>query len=84
MEGKPFEPTPQGGRTDSTTGLSGESAAWAPLALVIMGFGAAAVAAVYLYRCWSFRSVYLLTTPPLIVFTILLAETVTRLLPSWM
>jgi sortase A len=84
MDGKPFEPTPQGGRTDSTTGLSGESAAWAPLLLVMMGFAAAAVAAVYLYRRWSFRSAYLLTTPPLIVFTILLAETLTRLLPSWM
>lgn len=84
LDGKPFEPTPQGGRTDSTTGLSGESSAWAPVVLVLLAFGATAVAAVYLYRRWSFRAAYLLTTPPLIVFTILLAESVTRLLPSWL
>lgn len=84
MEGLPFEPTPQGGRTDSTSGLSGESSAWASVVLVLLAFGATAVAAVYLYRRWSFRSAYLLTTPPLVVFTILLAENVTRLLPSWL
>jgi len=84
LQGKPYEPTPQGGRTDSTTGLSGESSAWAPVVLILLAFGATAAAAVYLYRRWSFRSAYLLTTPPLIVFTILLAENMTRLLPSWL
>jgi sortase A len=83
MEGQPFEPTPQGGRTDSSSGLSGESSAWAPLALAFLCFAAAFAAAVYLYRRASFRVAWLLTTPPLIVFTILLAETTSRLLPSW-
>jgi sortase A len=83
MEGQPFEPTPQGGRTDSSNGLSGESAAWAPLALAFLCLAAAFGAAVYLYRRASFRVAWLLTTPPLIVFTILLAETASRLFPSW-
>jgi sortase A len=84
MRDTAFEPTPQGGRTDSGTGLEGDGSAWAPLLLALLGFAASAVAAVYLYRRWGFRSAYLLTTPPLIVFTILMAETVSRLLPSWM
>lgn len=84
MEGIPYEPTPQGGRTDSQTGLSGESAAWAPLLLALLGFAASGAAAAYLYRNASARSAYLLTTPPLIVFTILTAEQITRLFPSWM
>jgi sortase A len=84
LKGTAFEPTPQGGRTDSGTGLVGEPAAWAPLLLALLGFAAAAVAAIYLYRRWSFRSAYLLTTPPLIVFTILMAEQIARLMPSWL
>jgi sortase A len=84
MQGTAFEPTPQNGRTDSGTGLAGDSGAWAPLVLAFLGFALSAAAAVYLYRRWSFRSAYLLTTPPLLVFTILMAEQVTRLMPSWM
>lgn len=83
MEGRPFEPTPQGGRTDDSDGLGAESGAWAPLVLSALCFGAAIAAAVLLYRRASFRVAWLLTTPPLIVFTILLAESVSGLLPSW-
>ncbi len=44
---------------------------------------AAAVGSVLLYRRFSFRSAYLLSTPVLVMFALLLGEVVTRLLPAW-
>ena len=83
MQGMPYEPTPQGGRTDSGTGLSGDPSAWAPLVLSLLAFVATAAAAVLLYRRTSTRVAWLLTTPPLIVFSILMAESLSRLFPAW-
>ncbi|MGZ4710268.1 MAG: sortase [Acidimicrobiales bacterium] len=83
LDGKPFPPTPQGGRTDSQTGLSGDPSARAAVALALLGLGASAAAAIFLYRRSSARAAYLLTTPPLIVFVVLLAEAGSRLLPAW-
>ena len=37
MDGLPFPPTPQNGRVDSATGISGSAAAWAPLVLALHG-----------------------------------------------
>jgi sortase A len=83
LQGQPYEPTPQGGRTDSGTGLSGDATAWAPLILSLLAFGASAAGAVLLYRRTSARVAWLLTTPPLIVFSILMAESLSRLFPAW-
>lgn len=83
LQGQPYEPTPQGGRTDSSTGLSGDPSAWAPLILSFLAFGASAAGAVLLYRRTSARVAWLLTTPPLIVFSILMAESLSRLFPAW-
>lgn len=83
LDGKPFPPTPQGGRTDSQTGLSGDPSARAAVVLALLALGATATAAVFLYRRSSARTAYLLTTPPLIVFVVLLAEAASLLLPAW-
>jgi hypothetical protein len=84
LQGLPFAPTPQNGRTDSQSGLSGDPVAWPALVLALAGFTAAAAAAVVLYRRSTIRIAYLLTTPALIAFVILAAESASRLLPSWM
>ncbi len=83
LDGKPFPPTPQGGRTDSQTGLSGDPSARAAVALALLALGATAAAAIFLYRRSSARTAYLLTTPPLIVCVVLLAEAGSKLLPAW-
>ena len=71
LVGRPYEPTPQNGRTDSQTGLDGDSSAWAPFALALAGLVGSVVAAVWLYRRTSTKVAYLLTTPALVVFAIL-------------
>jgi sortase A len=83
MDGRPFEPTPQGGRTDTQDGRGSDSSALAPLILAAAAYVVAAVVAVVLYRRSRPRSAYLLTAPPLVAATVLLAETAARLLPAW-
>ncbi|MEZ5145255.1 MAG: class E sortase [Acidimicrobiales bacterium] len=83
MEGKPFAPTPQNGRTDAQTGMVGDSSAWAPVILAFLALVASAAAATVLYRRSTGRVAYLLTAAPLMVFTIVFAEQLSRLLPAW-
>lgn len=83
MVGLPFDPTPQGGRTDANLGLSGDASVWPALMLAMLGFSAAAAAAVYLYSRSTMRVAYLLTAPPLLVAGVLLAESASRLFPAW-
>lgn len=83
LESPPFAPTPQGGRTDSQTGLTGDATAWAPIGLALVAYGLAIGAAIVLYRRSTPRTAYLLTAPPLITCTIVAAEAAARLLPSW-
>ena len=83
LDGLPFSPTPQGGRSNSQTGLTGDSGAWAGLALALQGFALAAGSAVFLYRRFSPRVAYLLTMPALLAFVVLAAEAASRLLPAW-
>ena len=54
------------------------------LILALLALGATIVGAAALYRRASLRSAYLLTTAPLIVFTILGAEAAGRLFPAWL
>jgi sortase A len=84
MRDKPFEPTPQGGRTDADDGRTGDGSAGATLALAALGYLVAVVGAVALYRKARPRSAYLLTAPPLLAATMLTAEAAARLLPAWM
>ena len=62
---------------------SGTRARGRPFVLASLGFAAAAAAAVVLYRRSTLRIAYLLTTPALLMFIILGAESFSRLLPAW-
>jgi sortase A len=83
MRGRPFQPTPQSGRTAPQDGRSADANAWAPLMLAVIAYGVAVAAAVVLYRRARPRSAYLITAPPLVAAAILGAEAVARLLPAW-
>lgn len=83
MRGRPFEPTPQGGRTGANDGRHADSGAWAAVVLSVLAFGAAAAAATWLYRKTHLRSAWLLTAPVLLALAFVLAETLARLLPAW-
>ena len=82
--GKPFPPTPQAGRSNDQTGRSGDGTAWASVVLVILLYVGAVVAAVFLYRKLRFRVAYVLTIAPLVALTVVVGETLSRLLPAWM
>lgn len=83
MVGRPFPPTPQGGRTIESGGGTAQSGSQ-PLAVIWGGLLiATAVAAGWLYRRWYTRSTYLLTTPALVALLVLTTDAVARLLPAW-
>ncbi len=84
LQGEPFTPTPQNGRTTGQIGTAGDATAWAPLILALLALVATVAVAVYLYRRSSPRVAYLLTISPLVVFMIVTAESLSRLLPAWM
>ena len=84
MDGTPFEPTPQGARSDHETGRTGESGVWASLALSVLLYGAAIVASIAIYRRLRFRVAYVLTVAPIVALTVITGEALSRLLPAWM
>jgi sortase A len=84
LRGKPYAATPQGRRDPSQLGNTGESGAWIELILSVAAFAAVTVGALYLYRRCTIRSAYLLSTAPLVAFTVLAAESISRLFPAWM
>jgi sortase A len=84
LRGKPYVATPQAARNSSQLGNTGESGAWAELVLSLQALAVIAVGAVLLYRRCTVRSAYLLSTAPLVAFTVLAAEAISRLLPAWM
>jgi sortase A len=83
LVGQPFARTPQARRVDRHGLTSSNGAAWVSLLVALAGFALVAVAAVALYRRMSTRVAYLLATPVLLVFAILLAEALSRLAPVW-
>jgi sortase A len=83
MRGRPFQPTPQSGRTAPQDGRGADATAWAPLILAALAYLVAVGAAIVLYRRARPRSAYLLTAPPLVAAVVLTAEAVARLLPAW-
>jgi sortase A len=84
MVGLPFTPTPQQSRSPNQVGNAGDPSSLPLLILALLALGATIVGAAALYRRASLRSAYLLTTAPLIVFTILGAEAAGRLFPAWL
>lgn len=83
MESVAFAPTPQGGRAADGDGRRVEGGIGAGLLLALLGFVLVVAGSVAAYRRLSWRSAYLLTAPPLVALTIVLAEQVSRSLPAW-
>lgn len=83
MDGVPFEPTAQGGRTDGADGRTGGSDALAPLVLAVVLYLFAVVGAVLLHRRVPWRSAYLLSVPVLLAATVVLGEQLALALPAW-
>jgi sortase A len=83
LAGRPFEPTPANGRSLAEDGRGHDRDVGAPAALALVAYAATAVAALFVYRRGRVRSAYLLTAPPLVAATFLMAETASRLLPAW-
>ena len=83
LDGEPYPPTPQNGRTDAQTGRTGDSSAWAAVVLALLGYAALIAACIAVYRRFRFRVAYLLTIPPLVALTLVAGETISRLLPAW-
>ena len=84
LRGKPYPATPQQIRDPGQLGNTGEDSAWIELLLSVVGFVAVVLGALYLYRRCTIRSAYLLSTAPLVAFTVLAAESISRLFPAWM
>jgi sortase A len=84
LRGKPYVATPQAARNSGQLGNTGESGAWAELILSLQALVVIAVGAVFLYRRCTVRTAYLLSTAPLVAFTVLAADSISRLLPAWM
>ncbi len=83
LDGRPFEPTPQGGRSVADDGRQGDPDGWPSFALFAGLYAGATLGAAVLYRRWRPLTAYLLTTPALVVFALLAGESLTRLLPAW-
>ena len=83
MKGKPFEPTPQNGRSAKGAGNEGDSSKWPVTVLAFLCLAAAVGGAVLLYRRTTPKIAYLLTVPPLLAFAILASESFSLLLPAW-
>lgn len=84
LRGKPYAPTPQEARSPSQEGNSGDPTALAWLILAVLALAACFAGALVMYRRSTLRSAYLLTTAPLLAFTVLAAEALSRLLPAWL
>lgn len=83
MDGVPFAPTPQGGRTADDDGRTGDPGSTAALILALLVYGAGVVGTVWLHRNVPWRSAYLLSAPLLLTLTIVLAEQIAGVLPAW-
>ncbi|HEX4162930.1 MAG TPA: sortase [Acidimicrobiales bacterium] len=84
LRGKPYAATPQESVDPNQLGNSGESGAWAELLLSVLALAVVAVGALFLYRRCTLRSAYLLSTAPLVAFTVVAAESISRMFPAWM
>jgi sortase A len=84
LRGKPYAATPQQSRDAGQLGNTGETGAWIELVLSVLALALVSVGAIYLYRRCTVRSAYLLSTAPLVAFTVVAAESISRMFPAWM
>lgn len=83
MDGIAFTPTPQGGRTATADGRHADGDAAAPIVLALLAYAGAVALAFVGYRRIPWRGAYLVSAPPLVAATMLLAEQLLRLVPAW-
>jgi sortase A len=79
----PFVATQQGARTEAQTDLGGNSTSWAQVLLVLLCYAGGLALSVLVYRKMRFRTAYLLTIAPIAALTVITAETLSNLIPSW-
>ena len=84
LRGKPYVATPQAARNSRSTGQYGRVGRLGRAGPEPAGVGGHRLGAVLLYRRCTVRTAYLLSTAPLVAFTVLAADSVSRLLPAWM
>lgn len=84
LHGLPYTPEPQESRSLAQQGNSGDPTALSWLLLYLLALAAILIGSIFFYRRTTLRTAYLLTTGPLIVFTILAAEACSRMLPAWL
>ena len=80
---KPFAFTPQGARSPTETGMTGDRGVAPTVVLSLLFLLGVVVASVALYRKLQFRVAYLLTIAPLVAATVIAGEQLIRLLPAW-
>jgi sortase A len=84
MQTEPFRPTPQNGRSDDGTGLTGEDGALASVLIALVAYGVVMGGAILLYRRLTPTTAYVLAIAPVLALTVIAAETISRLFPAWM
>jgi len=83
MRDLPFERTAQGARTKDQTSVAGRSDVWPAIALALVVYLAVLASSVFVYRRFRFVVAYALTIAPIVAVTVLFAESLGMLLPSW-
>ena len=83
MIGRPFEPTFQGAKTNAQTSLGSGDNTVPSLVLAVLLYSIAIGASIAVYRKLRFRVAYVITIAPLVAITIITAEALSRLIPSW-
>ena len=82
LEGRPFQPTPQGQR-DGDDGRVGDAGSVLVLVGLVAAFLAVVAATVVAHRRWKPVTAFLLTMPALVAVAVIVAEHGSRLLPAW-
>jgi len=84
MVGTPFAPSPQNGRSDAQSGMTGDDGAAAAVVLAMIVYGATLGASILLYQRFRATTAYVLTIAPVMASTIIAGETLSRVFPAWM
>lgn len=84
LQGTPFAPTPQNGRSDTQTGQHGDTGASAAVLVAMVVYGAALGGGVLLYQRFRLATAYILATCPVLASTIIAGETLSRVFPAWL
>lgn len=84
MKTQPFVPTPQGARSDNSTGTGGDGGQWPLVLLLSLGLALTGAAATLMYRQWTPMATYVITTPILVSLVVFNSLAVAELFPAWL